>query len=124
MNGETYMEVKNCSQKQLHEKVVSKANAKMIGAQKIDKLCRTYKALAEPSRVKLLLALLSGELCVYHLAEVTGSTQSAVSHQLRVLRDADIVRCRRDGKSVVYALADKHVCDMLKKSVQHLECEQ
>ena len=118
------MENKNCNRFRVHERAVARANAKMLADEKIDKLCRVYKALAEPSRVKILLALQAGELCVYHIAAVTGGAQSAVSHQLRILRDADIVRCRRNGKSVVYALADKHVADMLKKSVQHLGCEQ
>ena len=73
----------------------------------VERLARTFKALGDPTRSKLVFALSLGELSVGELADALGSTQSGTSHQLRILRDLDIVRVRRDGKRQVYALNDR-----------------
>ncbi len=78
-----------------------------------------FSALADPTRLKVLSALAAGPMCVCDLAEVTGVSQSAVSHQLRVLRDRDLVAFTRDGRRAVYRLADSHVASMLEQGREH-----
>ena len=73
----------------------------------VERLARTFKALGDPTRSKMVYALSLGELCVSELAEVLGASLSATSHQLRILRDLEIVRVRRQGKSQQYTLNDK-----------------
>ena len=73
----------------------------------VERLSRTFRALGDPTRSKMVFALSFGELCVSDLAQVIGASLSAASHQLRILRDLDIVRVRRDGKSQVYALNEQ-----------------
>jgi DNA-binding transcriptional ArsR family regulator len=72
----------------------------------VERLARNFKALGDPTRSKLVLALTLSELCVSDLAHALGASLSATSHQLRILRDLDMVRVRRDGKSQLYALND------------------
>ena len=73
----------------------------------VERLSRTYRALGDPTRSKMVFALSLGELCVSELAQALGASLSAASHQLRILRDLDIVRVRRNGKSQVYALNEQ-----------------
>ena len=73
----------------------------------VERLSRTFRALGDPTRSKMVFALSLGELCVSELAQALGASLSAASHQLRILRDLDIVRVRRDGKSQVYALNEQ-----------------
>ncbi len=83
-------------------------------------LAERFKLLAEPSRLRMVYALLdAGELCVNDLAGMIGSSESATSHQLRQLRLAGLVRARRDGREVFYAVADEHVRLLLDVAVEH-----
>jgi len=79
-----------------------------------------FKALADPTRVRILHALLHAELCVGDLAAVLEMSESAVSHQLRLLRGLRVVRARREGKLVFYALDDEHVTRLFQLSLEHL----
>lgn len=79
-----------------------------------------FKALADPTRVRILHALSHAELCVGDLAAVLGMTESAVSHQLRLLRSLRVVRARREGKLIFYALDDEHVTRLFQLSLEHL----
>ncbi|HEX9374269.1 MAG TPA: metalloregulator ArsR/SmtB family transcription factor [Roseiflexaceae bacterium] len=79
-----------------------------------------FKALSEPTRVRILHALLHAELCVGDLAAVLEMSESAVSHQLRLLRGLRVVRARREGKLVFYALDDEHVTRLFQLSLEHL----
>jgi len=85
----------------------------------IYKATRIFSALADSTRFKILSSLANGELCVCDLQELCGVTQSAVSHQLRLLRDIDLVRARREGQRAYYRLSDDHVKDMLKVGIEH-----
>ncbi len=78
-----------------------------------------FKLFGNETRVRILWALSLHELCVCDIAELLGMTKSAVSHQLRLLRESDLVRTRREGKSVFYALSDDHVKDIFEKAVEH-----
>ena len=85
-------------------------------------LADLFKVFADTTRIKILFALMSREMPVGELAEVIGATQSAVSHQLRVLKQAHLVKFQRDGKSVIYSLSDDHVYTMLAQGMTHI-CE-
>jgi DNA-binding transcriptional ArsR family regulator len=83
-------------------------------------LAETFKSMADPTRVRMLHALSHAELCVGDLSAVLGMTESAVSHQLRLLRNLRIVRARRDGKLIYYALDDEHVARIFQLTLDHL----
>jgi len=84
-------------------------------------LSETFKALGDPTRVKLLYALAKAELCVCDLAAILGVTRSAVSHQLRTLRNLHLVKFRRKGKMVYYSLCDDHVTRFLRDGMDHIQ---
>lgn len=84
-------------------------------------LAETFRALGDPARAKILFALLQAELCVCDLAEIAGSSESAVSHQLRILRALRLVRSRRDGRQVYYSLADEHIRTLIADGLDHVE---
>ena len=85
-------------------------------------LADLFKIFADTTRIKILFALMGRELCVAHIAEMINATQSAVSHQLRILKQARLVKFQRDGKNVNYSLADDHVYTMLAQGMTHI-CE-
>lgn len=82
-------------------------------------LAETFQALADPSRVRLISTLMEGPLCVSELAACVGMTQSAVSHQLRILRSLHLVRTRKAGRTVYYALDDDHIRDLFQRGLEH-----
>ena len=92
-----------------HPKLPSETPADEI----LYKLADLYKVFGDPTRIRILYALSGGELCVCDIAELLGMTQSAISHQLRVLKQSSLVKFRRDGKTVYYSLADAHVATIL-----------
>ena len=85
-------------------------------------LADLFKVFSDTTRIKILYSLMGGELCVADIAETIGATQSAVSHQLRILKTARLVKFQRDGKSIIYSLADDHVYTMLAQGLSHI-CE-
>lgn len=84
-------------------------------------LADIFKVLGDPTRVRILDVLSRGELCVCHLAALLGLTESAVSHQLRLLRNTRVVRSRRQGRLIYYALDDKHVLTLFRQGLRHVE---
>ena len=84
------------------------------------RLAETFKALSDPTRVRIVSLLADAELCVCDLAAALDMSQSAVSHQLRTLRDRRLVRWRRDGKQVFYTLDDEHVADLFQIGLDHV----
>lgn len=86
-----------------------RARRALAGEGTVRRMARTFKALGDPTRAKVVLALSVEELCVNDLARLLGTSSSVISHQLRVLRDLDLVRPRREGKSTYYRLDDAHV---------------
>jgi DNA-binding transcriptional ArsR family regulator len=84
------------------------------------RLADLYKNFSDPSRLRIIIELASGALCVQCIADRLGMSQSAISHQLRVLRGARLVRYEKEGKNVVYALDDEHIEDILKIGVEHV----
>ena len=84
-------------------------------------LARTFNALADPTRVRLISTLLNSELCVFDLAALVGLTQSAVSHQLRSLRDMRLVKSRRLGREILYTLDDEHIRELYQLGRSHIQ---
>ncbi|MCJ7694343.1 MAG: metalloregulator ArsR/SmtB family transcription factor [Anaerolineaceae bacterium] len=84
-------------------------------------MANTLKGLADPTRLRLLSVLFCGETCVNDLAEKLGMTQSAISHQLRVLRDLKFVSYRREGQQVIYGIDDEHIGDLFQRALEHAE---
>lgn len=84
-------------------------------------VCNLFKMLGEPSRLKIVCALMGTNLCVAHLAELVGMEQSAVSHQLRNLKQAGIVKCEKIGKQIYYHLDDMHVFNILQQAIEHVD---
>lgn len=82
-----------------------------------------YRVFGDATRLKILYVLLSAEMCVYDIASVLGMSQSAISHQLRVLKQMDLVKNRREGKTIFYALADAHIVTILSQGLDHIEEE-
>lgn len=93
----------------------------LIGADAVDALAETFKALGDPTRVRVLDALSHGELCVCDLAQLVGLSQSATSHQLRLLRAMRLVRSRRAGRMVFYTLDDRHIVTLFRQGLRHVE---
>ena len=88
---------------------------------KIFDLAELFKVFGDSTRMKIINALMYGELCVCDIAEITNSTPSAISHQLRVLKQAKLVKYRKEGKSVIYSLDDDHVREIFEKGREHNE---
>ncbi len=118
------MNAKNCMHEQEHKAAVERVKGAGFSTDSVEKVCNIFRVLGEPSRMKIVLALMKGELCVFHIVEACGGTQSAVSHQLRVLKDNGIVKARRDGQNVLYSIADEHVREIVEMGVAHTACHQ
>ena len=103
---------------------VRKIRAALVASDAVAGLADTFRALGDPTRVRILDALSHGELCVCDLAAVLRVSQSAVSHQLRLLRGMRLVRPRRDGRVVFYALDDQHIMALFRQTLQHVEEER
>ncbi len=102
-----------------HPERIEEAKAQISPDAEVQAASTLLKALADPTRMRLLLAMRAGELCVCDLATLLQMSESAVSHQLRVLRNANLVAWRREGRQVYYRLADEHVEAILNMALEH-----
>lgn len=112
-----------CLEKCIHEEVVERVAGRLPPEEKIRQLADMFKALSDPSRLKIVTALLYSELCVCDLSVIGNLSESAVSHQLRILRNLKIVSPRREGKIVFYRLTDEHVRQLVFNSLDHVAGE-
>jgi ArsR family transcriptional regulator len=94
---------------------------KMPPEEELQDLAEFFKVFGDATRLKILYVLLSSEMCVYDIAAVLGMSQSAISHQLRVLKQMDLVKNRRDGKIIFYSPADSHIVNILSQGLDHIE---
>lgn len=118
----TAAEVDACSVRCVDPQRVADTRSRLLPAEDSGALAAIFKLLGEPNRVRILYALLeAGELCVCDLATVIDASETAVSHAMRLLRAAGIVRNRRDGRLIFYRLTDDHVRALLELSREHLE---
>jgi DNA-binding transcriptional ArsR family regulator len=100
---------------------IASRRAGLIGARTVESLAETFRALGDPTRVRILDALAAGELCVCDIASLVGISESAASHQLRLLRGLRLVRPRRAGRQVYYAVDDHHILELLNQARTHVE---
>jgi ArsR family transcriptional regulator len=106
-----------------HEKKVISVQKVMKAENIFENVSETFKTLGDPTRVKIIFALAQGELCVYCIAKILNMSDSAISHQLRILRNMKIVKHRREGQMVYYSLDDEHISYLLKDVLEHIEEE-
>lgn len=109
-----------CEESLVHAGAVEKARDRLPPDEQLYDLAELFKIFGDSTRVKILYALLDTELCVCDIAKLMEVTQSAVSHQLRVLKNSKLVKFRREGKTVYYSLADNHVIHILAQGMEHI----
>jgi DNA-binding transcriptional ArsR family regulator len=105
----------------INERNVASARQAMKPDETLFKLAATFKVLGDTTRTKIISALLQEELCVCDLASLIGISQSAISHQLRVLRNMNLVKYRKDGRIAYYSLDDHHISSILMAGLKHVE---
>ena len=113
-------DVECCDFYQVHEDVVKAVTAKMPDEDELYDLAEIFKVFGDSTRIKILYVLFESEMCVCDIAELLGMTQSAISHQLRSLKQSRLVKARREGKTVFYSLADGHVRTILDQGMEHV----
>ena len=106
---------------ELHLDLVQKVREQLPPDEMLYDLAELFKIFGDSTRVKILYSLLESELCVQDLAKLMEVSQSAISHQLRVLKASKLVKFRREGKNVLYSLADEHVVRILSQGMEHIE---
>ena len=118
-NESTY---ETCTINEIDPEAVAFVQKRALPDHTIERLSRLFSALSDPTRLKILHALtVTKELCVCDIAVLAELSVSAVSHQLRLLRDRDLVRARRDGRMVYYSLVDQHVADLMGTGIEHAD---
>jgi len=105
----------------LEEKIIKKVDEKMPPEEELQDLGEFFKVFGDVTRLKILYVLLCSEMCVYDIAALLNMSQSAISHQLRVLKQMDLVKNRREGKTIFYSLADDHIVSILSQGLDHIE---
>ena len=113
-----------CEDSCTHEDVVSSVSNQMPPEDELFDLADLFKVFGDTTRIKILYVLFESEMCVCDIAAVLNFSQSAISHQLRVIKQAKLVKFRREGKMVIYSLADDHVKTIIATAKEHLEEEK
>ena len=106
----------------IHSEVIEKVNENMPDEEILYDLAELFKIFGDSTRIKILYVLFESEMCVFDISQLLNMSMSAISHQLRILKQAQLVKFRRDGKTVFYSLADDHVRTILGNGMEHL-CE-
>lgn len=114
------LEVECCDCMEVHEEIVKDVRANLPQEALLDNVADTFKVFGDKTRIKILFVLHARELCVCDIAQLLEMNQSAISHQLKVLKQAKLIRSRRDGKQVYYALDDSHVRTILSMGMEHV----
>lgn len=114
-------ELEKCGYYHIHEDIVEKVNKNMPDEEVLYDLAELFKIFGDSTRIKILYALLESEMCVCDIATLLNMTQSAISHQLRALKQSKLIRYRREGKTVFYSLADSHVVTIISQGLEHVE---
>lgn len=105
----------------IDQKVLDLVDEKMPPEEELQDLAELFRIFGDPTRLKILYVLLCSEMCVQDIADLLGMNQSAISHQLRVLKQIRLVKGRRDGKTIFYSLADDHIVSILGQGLDHIE---
>lgn len=105
-----------------HEELIEHVNDNLPDEMLLYDLAELYKVFGDSTRIKILYVLFESEMCVCDIAQLLNSSQSAVSHHLRILKQSKLVKFRREGKSIIYSLADEHVRTIIDQGMEHV-CE-
>ena len=119
-NKAMLLEEDGCQVRVVHLDRVNRARKEAVPESKLERLALTFKVLGDPTRLKMFVALSGGEMCVCDLAAYLGLSESAVSHQLRRMREQALVKPRREGQVLYYALDDGHVDGLLRLGFEHV----
>ena len=114
-------DVECCDFYQVHEDVVKAVTAKMPDEDQLYDLAEIFKVFGDSTRIKILYVLFESEMCVCDIAQLLNMNQSAISHQLKILKQSRLVKSRREGKAVFYSLADGHVRTIINQGLEHIE---
>ncbi len=114
-------DVECCETFQTHEELLVLVNAGMPEEDTLYDLAELFKVFGDSTRIRILYVLFEAEVCVCDLAEILHMTQSAISHQLKILKQSRLVKSRREGKSVFYSLADAHVRTIIAQGREHID---
>ena len=109
-----------CDTEEIHEELLKIVDETMPDETELDSLAELFKVFGDPTRIRILFVLFETEVCVCDLARALNMTQSAVSHQLRILKQSRLVKNRREGKTVFYSLADGHIQSILNQGMEHI----
>ncbi|WP_129597902.1 ArsR/SmtB family transcription factor [Anaerophilus nitritogenes] len=118
--AENNIDFEKCDCNVIHEDVIEKVKEEMTCEEKLNDLAEFFKVFGDSTRIKIICALFSSEMCVCDIASLLNMTQSAISHQLRVLKQARLVKNRKDGKVVYYSLDDEHVQKIFDQGLVHI----
>ncbi|MDE6888489.1 MAG: metalloregulator ArsR/SmtB family transcription factor [Eubacterium sp.] len=110
-----------CETTEIHEDLLEMVSRNMPPEEELYDLAELFKVFGDSTRIRILFVLFEAEVCVCDLAQALHMTQSAISHQLRILKNSRLVKSRREGKSVFYSLADAHVRTMIDQGREHIE---
>ena len=113
-------DVERCEYMHVHEDIVNQVKRDMPDEEVLYDLAELFKIFGDSTRIKILYVLFASEMCVCDIAQLLGMTQSAISHQLQVLKKSKLVKYRREGKTVFYSLADDHVRTILGQGMEHV----
>lgn len=119
--GQDIPELDSCDYIHAHDDVVRSVYEEMPDEEVLYDLAELFKVFGDSTRIKILYVLFQSEMCVCDIAQLLNMSQSAISHQLRVLKQTKLVKYRREGKTVFYSLADSHVTTILNQGLEHIE---
>ena len=113
-------EIERCDVIESHGDIIRQVRAEMPPDETLYDLAELFKIFGDSTRIRILYALFEAEMCVCDIAQLLNMTQSAISHQLRLLKQSKLVKNRRDGKTVYYSLADDHVRTVINQGMDHI----
>ena len=114
-------QIECCETQFIHRELLDIVNEKLPDETELYDLSELFKVFGDSTRIRILFVLFECEVCVCDLAEALNMTQSAISHQLKILKQSKLVKSRREGKSVFYSLADEHVRTIISQGLDHIE---
>ena len=114
-------DVEHCETCEIHEDKIKQVSEHMPDEDELYDLAELFKIFGDSTRIRILYVLFESEVCVCDLAKMLHMNQSAISHQLKILKQAKLVTGRREGKSVIYSLADEHVRTIIDQGREHIE---
>lgn len=114
-------DIPSCDYMHLHEDVIKEVYDSMPNDEALFDLSELFKIFSDSTRIKILYSLLISEMCVCDIATLLGMSQSAISHQLRLLKQSGLVKYRREGKTIFYSLSDSHVSTIINQGMEHIQ---